>query len=75
MSERPTDEKSTHQAVEYERPSSHPGEACGNCRHVIETLEQVRCETVKAPIYLTGWCVRYEEKPKKKPPKSEKEEY
>lgn len=75
MAERPTEEKSSHEAVEYERPSEHPGEACGNCRHVIETLSQVRCETVKAPIYLNGWCVRFEAQPKKKPPKSEKDEY
>jgi len=62
MAERPDDEKLSHKAVDYERPSDHPGEYCGNCSHVIETLNEVRCESVKNPIWLNGWCKRWEKK-------------
>ena len=67
MSERPVDEKLSHHAVEYTRPSEKPGEDCANCKHVIETLKEVRCESVASPIWLNGWCERWESKPKKKP--------
>lgn len=60
MPERPTDEKLSHKEVKYERPSSHPGDYCGNCEHVIETSSETRCESVKNPIWLNGWCVRWE---------------
>jgi hypothetical protein len=59
-SERPADDKLSHAEVHYERPSEHAGQYCGNCKHVIETLHQVRCESVASPIYLNGWCVRWE---------------
>lgn len=61
MAELPAKEKATHQAVKYERPSEHAGEACGDCAHLIDAGEP-RCQTVKSPIYLNGWCVRYQEK-------------
>jgi hypothetical protein len=62
MVERPTAEKSSHKEVKYERPSEHPAEYCGNCEHVIEARGGIRCESVKSPIWLNGWCVRWEKK-------------
>lgn len=62
MAELPDKEKATHKEVKYVRPSDYPGKHCGNCKHVIETLGEVRCQTVKSPIYLTGYCVRWEGK-------------
>jgi hypothetical protein len=62
MAELPADEKASHAEVKYERPSDRMGEDCGNCKHVIEATSGVRCRTVRNPIYLTGWCVRYERK-------------
>ena len=60
MSERPDSEKLSHKEVNYERPSDHPAEYCGNCEHVIEASGGVRCESVVNPIYLNGWCKRWE---------------
>ena len=57
--ERPEKDKFTHAEVNYERTSSHPGQECGNCKHVIEAASGNRCQSVANPIYLTGWCVRY----------------
>ena len=54
MPERPESEKLTHAEVGYQRVSTHTGETCDNCRHVIEALSGIRCEAVKPPIYLTG---------------------
>jgi hypothetical protein len=62
MPERPESEKLSHAEVKYKRPSEHVGEDCGNCRHVIEALGGVRCEAVKPPIYLNGWCIRWAKK-------------
>jgi hypothetical protein len=62
MPELPVDEKASHQAVKYERPSEHMGESCGDCKHVIEATKGTRCESVASPIWLNGWCERYEEK-------------
>ena len=62
MAERPESEKLSHAAVEYERVSSHPGRDCANCEHVVEAMAGTRCESVKPPIYLTGWCVRWKAK-------------
>ena len=59
MPELPTDEKSSHKEVQYEYPSEHTGKHCGNCAHVIESTDGTRCMTVKDPIYLNGWCVRW----------------
>ena len=59
MQERPESEKLSHAEVNYERVSTHAGEDCGNCRHVIEAMSGTRCESVKEPIYLTGWCKRW----------------
>ena len=60
MAELPVDEKASHQEVEYQYPSERMGRACGNCEHVIESRKGTRCETVASPIYLNGWCKRWE---------------
>jgi hypothetical protein len=60
--EREEKDKFTHAEVEYERPSAHPAKNCGNCKHVIEAVSGNRCQTVKAPIWLNGWCIRWEKK-------------
>jgi hypothetical protein len=59
MPELPVDEKASHKEVNYEHPSGHMGEYCGNCKSVIEATGGTRCKTVKDPIYLNGWCVRW----------------
>jgi hypothetical protein len=59
MQELPDNEKATHKAVKYERPSEHGHEHCGNCKSVIEELDGVRCKTVQSPIWLNGWCERW----------------
>lgn len=64
MAERPEAEKLSHKDVEYERTSEHRGESCGNCKHVIEAMNGTRCESVKLPIFLNGWCIRWAQKPK-----------
>ena len=62
MPELSVKEKTSHKEVKYERVSSHAGKSCGNCEHVIEAISGVRCQTVKDPIYLTGYCIRWEKK-------------
>jgi len=62
MAERDAKDKLTHAEVEYERTSDHPGRHCGNCEHVIEAMGGTRCEAVKNPIDLGGWCKRWEKK-------------
>lgn len=62
--ELPEKEKATHAEVNYVRTSTHAGQDCGNCAHVIEASDGTRCQTVKPPIYLTGWCVRYAKQPR-----------
>jgi hypothetical protein len=64
MPELPAEEKLSHKEVKYERTSEHPGQACDNCKHVIEALH-TRCESVASPIYLNGYCIRWAAKPKK----------
>ena len=59
MVELPTAEKASHKEVKYERSSEHPAEYCGNCQSVIEAIGGTRCKTVKNPIYLNGWCMRW----------------
>ena len=60
MPELPVDEKASHKEVDYEHPSEHFAQACGNCEHVIEATKGTRCESVASPIYLNGWCNRFE---------------
>lgn len=60
--ERPAKEKLSHTEVKYERTSEHAGQDCANCKHVIETLHEVRCESVASPIWLNGWCIRWKGK-------------
>ena len=60
MPELPAAEKLSHKEVKYERTSEHPGEACGNCKYVIEALKGTRCQHVASPIYLNGWCEKFE---------------
>jgi hypothetical protein len=60
--ELPEKEKAAHSEVKYERTSEHAGKDCGNCEHVIEASSGTRCQTVKEPIYLTGYCERWEKK-------------
>lgn len=62
MAERPRDEKLSHKEVKYQRPSDHMSQNCGNCKHVIEATSGTRCESVASPIYLNGWCIRWEKK-------------
>lgn len=62
MAERPESEKLSHAEVKYERTSKHAGKDCANCKHVIEAAGGVRCESVKPPIYLTGYCIRWGKK-------------
>ena len=62
MPERPESEKLSHAEVKYVRVSDHAGQTCDNCRHVIEAMSGTRCESVKPPIYLTGYCKRWEKK-------------
>jgi hypothetical protein len=64
MAERAESEKLSHKEVEYERTSEHAGKSCSNCGHVIEAAAGVRCESVKPPIYLTGYCIRWSRKQK-----------
>lgn len=59
--ELPDKEKATHAEVAYEHPSEHAGRYCGNCEHLIENAKETRCQTVKGPIYLNGWCKRWDE--------------
>lgn len=66
MAELSRDEKASHKAVHYEYPSEHMAQACGDCKHVIEQGTSQRCESVVTPIFLTGWCMRFEAKGKKK---------
>jgi hypothetical protein len=61
MAEKPEDEKLSHRAVKYERPSAIPAHHCGNCEYIIETMTP-RCEIVASPIYLNGWCEKWEKK-------------
>jgi hypothetical protein len=65
MPELPKSEKASHEKVHYEYPSEHMGQACGDCKHVIEQGTAPRCQTVVTPIFLTGWCVRFAAKKKK----------
>jgi hypothetical protein len=62
MAELPQDEKLSHKEVKYERVSEHVGQACANCEYVIEAMKGTRCQHVADPIYLTGWCVKFEKK-------------
>lgn len=60
MPELPKDEKASHAEVKYERPSSHGNQHCGNCEYVINSIP-ARCQHVALPIFLNGWCKKYEE--------------
>ena len=60
MAKLPTDEKFSHKEVKYERTSEHPGQACGNCKYVVEAMKGTRCQHVASPIYLNGWCIKFE---------------
>jgi hypothetical protein len=66
MKELPSKEKASHREVKYEFPSDHAGQACADCKHVIHGTLHPRCQTVADPIFLVGWCIRYEEAEKKK---------
>ena len=58
--ELPSQDKATHKEVKYERPSEHMARHCGNCSYVIEASSGTRCRIVKSPIFLTGWCEKWE---------------
>jgi hypothetical protein len=58
LAERPEKQKLSHQSVDYEHPSTHPGEFCGRCRHLI-VANPPRCEGVKSPIHPADWCHRF----------------
>ena len=62
MAELPDKEKATHKEVEYVRPSDYPGKDCANCEYVIEAMKGIRCQHVASPIYLSGYCVKWEGK-------------
>jgi hypothetical protein len=57
--ERPVDEKLSHRSVNYERPSTHVGERCGNCKHFISPHG---CQAVASPIQANAYCQRWEGK-------------
>jgi len=57
--ELPAKDKATHAEVHYERPSPFAGKSCGDCDHLVDALEP-RCQTVKDPIYLNGYCIRFD---------------
>jgi hypothetical protein len=59
MAELAIADKLSHQEVKYERTSDRGGQYCDNCKHVIESVGGARCEAVKDPIYLNGWCIRW----------------
>jgi hypothetical protein len=60
--ELPEKDKRTHASVNYEATSTHSGEFCGRCRHVI-LADPPRCNGVQSPIALRGWCHRFRSKP------------
>jgi len=60
--ELPVDAKASHKQVQYERPSVHSGERCGNCANMVPNSVPGRCLTVASPIWSNGWCVRWEGK-------------
>jgi hypothetical protein len=59
--ELPEKDKRTQASVNYEAVSTHPGEFCGRCRHVI-LGEPLRCAGVQGPIAVHGWCHRFRSK-------------
>ena len=61
MAEKPEADKFTHTAVGYEAISKHEGQACGICAHYIPARPP-RCEGVKSPISMRGWCRRFKPK-------------
>ena len=62
--ERPDKDKLSHAAVGYQVTSTHAGQHCDNCVHVIEAGDGTRCESVRGPIYLAGWCKRWAKRKK-----------
>lgn len=52
-------EKFSHQEVDYEEKSTHPGKICGNCKHFIPGSPPA-CEGVKKPISIGAFCGRYD---------------
>jgi hypothetical protein len=64
MAERAEADKLSHTDVGYERTSTHGGQNCDNCIHVILAFGGARCEAVKPPIYLNGWCKRWKKEVK-----------
>lgn len=59
MQEQPARDKASHAEVKYEHPSDHAGQYCGNCKSLIEGMGGNRCKTVKDPIFLNGYCIRW----------------
>ena len=56
---KPESEKLNHSEVNYEDPSTHSGEQCGNCKHFISGNPPA-CEGVKKPISPDAWCARFD---------------
>jgi hypothetical protein len=57
--ELPSSEKLSHAAVGYQTVSTHPGQSCASCVHLI-AASPLRCQGVKSPINGPGWCKRFE---------------
>jgi hypothetical protein len=57
--ERHPDDKTPHNKVDYESPSTDPQRHCSLCEHYIRALVP-RCMTVKNPIKAADKCKRFE---------------
>lgn len=56
--ERPESKKFTHAEVQYEHPSRHGHDDCGDCVNFIDT-DPARCKGVLQPIREEDWCKRF----------------
>jgi len=54
--------KLSHYWVDYLSAKGMPRQTCEGCRHVI-TTPAIACQLVAPPIFLAGWCMRWEKKP------------
>lgn len=60
MHERGESQKTPHDEVGYVSQSKD-ADRCVACKHYIRAVP-LRCETVKSPIAVNGWCERFERK-------------
>lgn len=57
-------QKATHAVVHFEHPSRHDDQDCDDCHNFITSGSSYRCRTVKGPIGMEDWCVRFDRKSK-----------